>query len=96
MLTTEEIKHVAKLANLPLNPDQETVLAKQFAETVEFVDQLQKVDVKDVEPTSQVTGVANVWREDEIDSSRRLSQEEALRNAPRSHRGYFVVPKIFD
>lgn len=96
MLSLEEIRHVAKLANLPLNPGQAAALAKQFSETIEFIDQLQKIEVKDVEPTSQITGISNIWREDEIDFGRQLSQAEALGNAPRSHNGYFVVPKIFD
>lgn len=91
-----DIKKVAKLANLPLNPKQEKSLAKQFADTVKFVDQLKEVDVKGVRPTSQVTGVTNAFREDKIDTARMFSQEQALSNASRKQNGFFVVPKILD
>jgi len=47
-----------------------------------------------VEETSQVTGMENVFREDEIKPS--LSQDEVLANAPRKYKGYFVVEAIFE
>lgn len=91
-----DIKHISKLANLPIDSKQEKFLEKQFAETLKFVDQLKEVDVEGVPPTSQVTGTSNVFREDEIDTTRMFSQEQALSNAPKKQNGFFVVPKILD
>lgn len=87
---------VAKLASLPLDKKQTPVLATQFEETVDFVSKLGEVDVTNVAPTSQVTGTTNVFREDEIDSSRTFTQEQALKNAPKTHKGFFVVPRLID
>jgi len=44
----------------------------------------------------QVTGLENATREDEVQEERMFTQEEALRNAPRTHNGYFVVDQILD
>ena len=64
--------------------------------TVGYVSQLQSVNTEDVVETSQVTGLENVLREDEIDESRILTQEEALSGAKSTHNGFFVVDRIFE
>lgn len=94
VLSIDEVKHVAKLAKLNLSNDDIKKFQKQLTEIVEFVGKLQEVDTKDIEPTSQVTGLENVFREDIIKSS--LSQTDVLANAPRKHNGYFVVDAIFE
>jgi aspartyl-tRNA(Asn)/glutamyl-tRNA(Gln) amidotransferase subunit C len=95
-LTFEEVKKVAKLANLPLAPDQVIELAKQMETTLSYVSELQKVNTDTVIETSQVTGLENVFREDVIDSSRMFTQSQALANATRTYNGYFVVNAIFE
>ena len=72
------------------------MLESQLEETLETIAQLDEVDTKNVEPTSQVTGMTNVFREDVIDQARILSQSEALSNAKNTHKGYFVVPALIE
>ena len=74
-----DVTHVAKLANLPLKPGENKKFEKQLGEILTYVEKLNEVDTKNVEPTSQVTGLENVTREDETTPS--LSQDEALSNA---------------
>ena len=88
------VPHVAKLANLPLKNEEIDKFEKQLQETIDYVDELNQVNTKGIEPTSQVTGLENVLREDEIRKS--LTQEEALRNAKKTHEGFFVVDAIFE
>lgn len=95
-ITLEEIKHVAKLANLPIDDKKVEYLAEQFIATVNFVDQLQEINTENVVPTSQVTGTCNVFREDKIDMGRVLTQANAIKNAPNSKNGYFIVSRILD
>lgn len=87
-----DINHVAKLANLSLSNEEKKKLEAQLEETVEYVKELEKVDTKGHEPTSQVTGLENVTRDDEIKPS--LTQEEALNNAKSTHNGFFKVKGI--
>ena len=87
-------KHVAKLANIPISDQESEELAQAFQETLTVVDELQSLDVSKVEPTHQVTGLTNVWREDEVNQDKMFTQEKALANAPQQHNGYFVVDRI--
>ncbi|KKR30755.1 MAG: Aspartyl/glutamyl-tRNA(Asn/Gln) amidotransferase subunit C [Candidatus Gottesmanbacteria bacterium GW2011_GWC2_39_8] len=91
-LTIDEVKHVAKLAKLGLTDQEAEKFKDQLSEILGFVDELKSLDTKGVEPTSQVTGLLNVFREDVVTPS--LSQEEALSNAPDKHNGYFKVKAV--
>lgn len=93
-LTADDVKHIAKLANLSLAADDLERFAKQLAETLGYIQKLAEVQTADVAPTAQITGLTNVFRQDEVKPS--LSQEEALANAADSHNGYFKVRAIFD
>lgn len=86
------VKHVAKLANLPLSEDEERKFDKQLSEILTYVEQLNSVNTKDVEITSQITGLENVTREDKTTTS--LSQDEALSNTKSRHNGLFKVKKV--
>lgn len=93
-LTDKEVRHVAKLARLGLTEEEIAKFQKQLSGILEFVATLNEVDTKDVIPTSQVTGLENVFREDEVKPS--LSQEEVLKNAPDKYKGYFRVKKVLE
>ena len=88
------ITHIAKLANLSLLPSEITKLAKQLEDTIDYVNELSTVDTKNVEPTSQVTGLENVTREDIAKPS--LTQDQALANAKSKQNGFFKVKAIFN
>lgn len=85
---------MAQLANLPLTDEEKNKLETQLSETLDYVKQLEEIDTKGVEPTSQVTGLENVFREDETAPS--LSQEEALKNAKSQYNGFFKVKAILE
>lgn len=88
------LSHIAKLANLPLLPSEKVKLEKQLDETIDYVRELNQINTKNVEPTSQVTGLENVTREDKAKPS--LSQDEALKNTKSKHNGFFKVNAIFE
>lgn len=89
-----DVVHVAKLANLPLKPEEEKKFEKQLSDILSYVEKLKEVDTGNVETTSQVTGLENVTREDKAFPS--LSQEEALSNSKSTHNGMFKVKAILD
>ncbi len=90
----QTVHHIAQLANIPISSDEEAKLAGQFEETIEVVAHLSELDTANVEPTSQVTGLENVLRDDVVDTSRMFSQDQALANASKKADGYFVVPQV--
>lgn len=95
-VTESDIHHIAKLANVPLTPEQAGELTEQVGVTVEYVSHLASLDTSGVTETSQVTGMENVFREDVVDESRMFTQEEALANASRTHQGFFVVDRVLE
>lgn len=88
------IKHVAKLANIPLTENEEEKLSSQLEETLQYIEDLQKINTQHTSTTNQVTNLENVTREDEARPS--LSQEEALSNTKSQHNGFFKVKGILE
>lgn len=86
------VKHVAQLANLPISPDEEEKFAQQIVEILGYFEKFNALDTKNVETTSQVTGLENVTREDVAKPS--LTQEEALQNAKSTHNEFIKVKAI--
>ncbi len=90
-LTNDQVKHVAKLANLPLTDEELNTYAVQLSEVLEYADQLNKVNTGCIEPTFNNSGNINIFREDEIKDS--LSQEDALSNS--YEKSYFKTKGVF-
>ena len=88
------VKHVAKLANLPLSSDEEKKYSEQLSKILDYIEQLNKVDILNVEPTLNVSGKNNVMRKDEVGEC--LTQDEALLNVKQKREGFFSVKKIFE
>lgn len=86
------VERVAELAKLTLDDDERAAITGQLTRILEFVAQLDEVDVTDVPPTKHVIGQTNVARTDELRPC--LSQDEALAGAPRADEGHFVVPLV--
>lgn len=93
-LTEEQIRHLAKLSQLEISSDEISMYADQLSEALDYVASLQELDLDDVEETSQVTGLENVFSADEIGKS--LSRSKVLSQAPDAHNGYIKVKAIFE
>lgn len=92
--TPVDAGHIAKLANLPLTKEELDVLGQQLTQTFAYTSKLTEIDTSGVVPTSQVTGLENIFRDDAVTPS--FSQQDALGNARRTYKGYFVVDAIFE
>ena len=88
------IKYVAHLARLKLSPEEETQLGAQLGNILGYIEKLKGVDVTGVEPTAHAFPMVNVFRADEVRPG--LSNDDALRNAPKRSSGLFVVPKVVE
>ena len=93
-LTKEDILHIAKLGNLTVNEKEIEVFKKQLSSVIDYIDKLQEIDTKDVEPSSQITGLTDVLREDKVDDKRTLTPEQALANTQSKEAHFFKVKAI--
>lgn len=95
-VSPEEVKKIAKLANLPLPQEEVALFAKQFSDTIAVVNELNEIDTAGIPATYQVNGLENITREDEVKEIYSLTQEQALSQAKNTHNGYFVVSRLID
>ena len=95
-LTGKDVEHIAKLAKLNLSSSEIKIYQKQLSEVVNFVGKLSEVETSKVEPTSQTTGLENVYRNDEINNKDSLNQEKTLSGTNETHNNYFKVSAVFE
>lgn len=88
------VEYIAKLARLSLTEEEKEEFTGQLDKILAYIDKLNELDTKNVEPTTHAVPMKNVFREDEAKKS--LSQDEALSNAPEKDRGHFRVPRIIE
>ena len=91
-IPVETVRHIARLANLEFADEELEVLARQLNSILVYIDKLDELDTRDIEPTSHVTEMDRAFREDRVVPSLEVS--EALANAPETKDGHFAVPKV--
>jgi len=94
VIDTKTVSHIAQLANLSIPASALAKATQQFGSVLGYVSNIQKLDTDVIQDFQTAVGATNVWREDIVDSSRTLTQEEALSSAPKKHDGYFLVDSI--
>ena len=92
-ITREDVLHLAQLSSLKLDDSEIDGLQANISDILGYVENLNKLDTTGVEPTYQVTGLSNVWRED-IVIDYGLSREALLDLAPESTDNQVKVPKV--
>lgn len=92
-LSVSDVTKLARLARLRLSAAEVNRFVQELNAILEYVEQLNAVDVKGLKPTQQVTGLTNVMRADKIDTS-QPSRAELLKNVPRTHDGLIKVHRM--
>ncbi|GHU08477.1 Asp-tRNA(Asn)/Glu-tRNA(Gln) amidotransferase subunit GatC [Alphaproteobacteria bacterium] len=85
-------RHLASLSNITLSDDDLDALTGDLEKIVEYIDDLAALDTSGVEPTYQVTGLSNIWREDEVVP--QLEREKLLALAFDRTTNAMKVPKV--
>ena len=91
-----DIEQVALLARLDLSDDEIEEYGGQLNQILEHIEALKKIDVEGIEPTAHAAPVYNIYREDEEQTERFLTQEEALSNAPATAHDQVKMPKVVE
>lgn len=85
---------VAKLARIAVPESDLPKLADELTGILNFMEQLNEVDVDGVEPMTSVTPQRLKRREDVVTDGNQ--QEKVLANAPDAREGFFAVPKVVE
>jgi aspartyl-tRNA(Asn)/glutamyl-tRNA(Gln) amidotransferase subunit C len=87
-ITEGDVEYVATLASLEVRDTEKSELAEQLSRILDYVEQLNQLDVSGIQPTSQVvTSEHHAVRDDRVAS--RTGSAEAAKTV-----GLFTVPKV--
>ena len=88
------VKKIAKLSKLAIDSSSEDIMRDELNNILDWVNTLQEVDTKDVEPMLSVFNESMPMRDDEVKIYN--DQNDILKNAPEKNTGFFVVPKVVE
>ena len=91
-VSTEEILHIAKLANLKLKEEQVEEYRNRLEEILNFVTVINHASIEGITQTIGGNPSQNVFRKDEIQEFQ--DREALLQNAPQQQMGMFKIPKV--
>lgn len=90
----DTVAHIAKLARIRVEPEQQETLTKELSNILRWVEQLGELDTEGVEPMTSVVEMTLKMRDDQVADGNR--QADVLANAPESKHGFYVVPKVVE
>ncbi|AQX21319.1 aspartyl/glutamyl-tRNA(Asn/Gln) amidotransferasesubunit C [Bartonella sp. CDC_skunk] len=91
---SKTVKRVAKLARIAIHNDEVERITEEFNTVLDFVKQLNEVDVDGVEPLTSVIPMTLRKREDEVTDGNKVV--DIIANAPLAEENLFLVPKVVE
>lgn len=92
-ITSQDVRGLAALSNIQLSAEETEALEVDIGNILSYVDMLAELDTTGVEPTYQVNGLQNVFREDVVDQG-AVTREALLAIAPDTADNQVKVPKV--
>ena len=93
-IDNETVDKIAHLARLEFENEAKQEIIKDMNNMLSFIDKLNELDTQNVEPLIYMSDEVNVMREDDV--KHEITQDEALKNAPKKDSDYFKVPKVLE
>jgi aspartyl/glutamyl-tRNA(Asn/Gln) amidotransferase C subunit len=93
-ISLDEVQHVARLARLELEPEELLAFQAELNALLGHFQDIQSLDVSEFEPRPHAVMLHDVFGDDIPRTG--LDREAALRNAPRTRAGLFLVPTIIE
>jgi len=89
------INKLSKLSSLQIEDDKRENLKSELADIVNFVENLNEIDVDNINATFTTVDGGALLREDEVKHNKEVSKH-ILEHSFKSENGYFIVPKIIE
>ena len=94
-ITNETIDKLAKLSSLEIEEERKERLKEEISEIVNFVENLNEIDVSHVDATFTTIAGGQPMREDVVDSKAEVAKH-IIEHAPKTEDNHFVVPQIIE
>jgi aspartyl/glutamyl-tRNA(Asn/Gln) amidotransferase C subunit len=92
----EELETTAFLARIDIKEDEKEKYLKDINSMFEYIKILQEPDVSNLKPTTHVTELRNVWREDVVKPCPREIIDQMLKGAPESEGTFYKIKKVIE
>ncbi|MDO4742099.1 MAG: Asp-tRNA(Asn)/Glu-tRNA(Gln) amidotransferase subunit GatC [Candidatus Saccharibacteria bacterium] len=90
----ETTEHLTELSKFALKEEElKKSLMRDLDTILDYISILEELDAEDTEPTYQVSGLENVWREDEV-KKQDASPDELLELAEETEGEQVKIPRI--
>ena len=93
-INTDTVDKIAHLARLEFENEAKEQIVKDMNNMLTFIDKLNELDTDNIAPLIYMSEEVNVLREDEV--KQEITQQEALKNAPKHDSDYFKVPRMIE
>tara|TARA_A100000164_G_scaffold240178_1_gene213471 strand:+ start:62 stop:349 length:288 start_codon:yes stop_codon:yes gene_type:complete len=88
------VKHISKLSRISIDDKKAKKLTDDLNSIFKFIEKLNQLDTKEVEPLTSIAKTNLKLRKDEIKS--KNLREDILKNSPEDNKDFFVVPKVVE
>ena len=88
------VKHISKLSRISIDEEKAKKLSKDLNSIFKFIEKLNELDTKNVEPLTSIVQKNLKLRKDQIKS--KNIREDILKNSPENNEDFFVVPKVVE
>ena len=89
-----QVKKVAKLSRISLDDSKLESFSKDLDAILHFVEQLNKLDTKKIEPLTSIVDKTLEHRNDKINDGN--IKDQILKNSPDKNEEFFIVPKVVE
>jgi aspartyl-tRNA(Asn)/glutamyl-tRNA(Gln) amidotransferase subunit C len=89
----DDVFKLAKLSNISISKVEAEDLLKDMQVILDYVSQLQKLDLKKTKPSYQVTGLSDIMRTDSA-INYKISTDDLLKNVPNTQDNYIKVKRV--
>jgi aspartyl-tRNA(Asn)/glutamyl-tRNA(Gln) amidotransferase subunit C len=93
-IDADTVRKVAGLARIRIEEDRLEALAAELSGILAWIEQLAEVDTDGVQPMTSAVAVPLPMRQDVVTDGGDAAA--VLANAPKTERGFFVVPKVVE
>ena len=88
------VKHISKLSRISLDDEKAKKLEADLNSIFAFIEKLNELNTKNVEPLTSIVETTLQLRKDEIKS--KNIRDQILKNSPKKNKDFFVVPKVVE
>ncbi len=88
------VARIANLSRLKIPEDEQKHVAGELSKILDWIAQLNEVDVTGVEPLANVNDMALRRREDVVNDGGKVA--DIMANAPAHAADFFTVPKVVE